>query len=66
MLKSARVTLRPQVKFHDKIDNRSIPFEPRIKEKPNALKLLAILYEELPNEDACGMNQSVSLVFTVV
>ncbi|XP_046669774.1 exosome component 10 [Homalodisca vitripennis] len=53
VLKNARVTQRPQVKFHDKIDNSSVPFEPRIKEKPNSLKPLAILLESLPNEDAC-------------
>jgi hypothetical protein len=28
--------------FKDKIDNSSSPFEPRIKEKPNSLKPLAI------------------------
>lgn len=38
---------RPQIKFKDKIDNSSTPFEPRIKEKPNSLKPLAILVEEV-------------------
>uniref|UniRef100_A0A1B6F5B3 Exosome complex component 10 homolog n=1 Tax=Cuerna arida TaxID=1464854 RepID=A0A1B6F5B3_9HEMI len=52
-LRNARITQRPQVKFHDKIDNSSVPFEPRIKEKPNSLKPLAILLESLPDEDAC-------------
>lgn len=52
-LVNARVTQRPQIKFHDKIDNSSSPFVPRIKEKPNALKPLAILYEEYPGIEAC-------------
>ncbi|RZF46036.1 hypothetical protein LSTR_LSTR004749 [Laodelphax striatellus] len=42
---NTRITHRPQIKFKDKIDNRNIPFEPRITEKPNSLKPLAILVE---------------------
>ncbi|PSN43819.1 Exosome component 10 [Blattella germanica] len=40
---------RPQIKFKDKVDNSSAPFEPRIKDKPNSLKPLSILLEF--NED---------------
>ncbi|XP_039281279.1 exosome component 10 isoform X2 [Nilaparvata lugens] len=43
---NTRITHRPQIKFKDKIDNRNIPFEPRITDKPNSLKPLAILVEE--------------------
>lgn len=50
-LVNLRVTQRPQIKFHDKIDNTSSPFLPRIKEKPNALKPLAILYETYPGTE---------------
>nr|XP_018902827.1 PREDICTED: exosome component 10 [Bemisia tabaci] len=45
-LLTSKVTERPQLKFKDKIDNSSSPWEPKIKEKPNAIKPLAILYEE--------------------
>jgi exosome complex exonuclease RRP6 len=39
-----KVSERPQLKFADKIDNSpSKPFEPIIKEKPNALKPLSVL-----------------------
>jgi len=41
-LLTAKNIQRPQIMFKDKIDNSSSPFEPRIKEKPNALKPLAI------------------------
>lgn len=51
VLRNARVTQRPQLKFLDKIDNSSTPFDPRITEKPNALKPLAVLLESLPNEE---------------
>lgn len=37
---------RPQFKFADKIDNSSMPWQPRIKDKPNSLKPLAIFMEE--------------------
>jgi exosome complex exonuclease RRP6 len=41
-LLTAKNIQRPQIEFKDKIDNSSSPFEPRIKEKPNSLKPLAI------------------------
>lgn len=41
-LLTAKNIQRPQIIFKDKIDNSSSPFEPRIKEKPNSLKPLAI------------------------
>lgn len=37
---------RPQLMFKDKIDNSSSPWCPRIKDKPNSLKPLAIYLEE--------------------
>lgn len=37
---------RPQLMFKDKIDNSSKPWQPRIKEKPNSLKPLALYLEE--------------------
>ncbi|XP_012535453.1 exosome component 10 isoform X2 [Monomorium pharaonis] len=37
---------RPQLMFKDKIDNSSKPWIPRIKEKPNSLKPLALYVEE--------------------
>lgn len=37
---------RPQLMFKDKIDNRPKPWVPRIKEKPNSLKPLALYVEE--------------------
>lgn len=37
---------RPQLMFKDKIDNSSKPWVPRIKEKPNSLKPLALYVEE--------------------
>ena len=37
---------RPQLMFKDKIDNSSKPWCPRIKDKPNSLKPLAIYLEE--------------------
>lgn len=44
-LLTAKNIERPQIKFKDKIDNSSNPFEPRIVEKPNSLKPLSILLE---------------------
>ncbi|XP_030758345.1 exosome component 10 [Sitophilus oryzae] len=42
--------IRPQKLFRDKIDNSNDnPWEPRIKEKPNSLKPLAIFLEESDN-----------------
>ncbi|KZC08697.1 Exosome component 10 [Dufourea novaeangliae] len=40
---------RPQLMFKDKIDNSSKPWCPRIKDKPNSLKPLAIYLEEGEN-----------------
>ncbi|XP_067213814.1 exosome complex component 10 homolog [Linepithema humile] len=37
---------RPQLMFRDKIDNSSKPWIPRIKDKPNSLKPLALYVEE--------------------
>ncbi|XP_012282289.1 exosome component 10 [Orussus abietinus] len=45
-LLAARNIHRPQLTFKDKIDNSSKPWEPRIKDKPNSLKPLAIYLEE--------------------
>ncbi|GAB0091016.1 exosome component 10 [Sergentomyia squamirostris] len=45
-LLTARNILRPQVNFKIPLDNRSsTPFEPKLTEKPNSLKPLAILPE---------------------
>lgn len=44
-LLSAKNILRPQLKFKEKINNKSGPFVPKIKEKPHSLKPLAILVE---------------------
>lgn len=41
--------LKPQVMFKDKIDNSFKPWMPRIKEKPNSLKPLALYLEEGEN-----------------
>lgn len=42
--------IRPQTFFKDKIDNSNLrPWEPRIKDKPNSLKPLAIFLEETEN-----------------
>lgn len=48
-LLTAKNIERPQSKFRDKIDNSNSAWEPRIKDKPNSLKPLAILLET--NED---------------
>ncbi|ERL91492.1 hypothetical protein D910_08822, partial [Dendroctonus ponderosae] len=46
-LLAAENIVRPQKFFTDKIDNRNdYPWEPRIKDKPNSLKPLAIFLEE--------------------
>ncbi|KAI4502880.1 hypothetical protein M0802_001924 [Mischocyttarus mexicanus] len=45
-LLTARNIQRPQLTFKDKIDNRLRPWEPKIKDKPNSLKPLAIYLEE--------------------
>nr|CAD7587790.1 unnamed protein product [Timema genevievae] len=50
-LLTAKNIERPQVKFKDRLDNSSAPFEPRIKDKPNALKPLSILLEMSENGD---------------
>ncbi|BES99844.1 PMC2NT (NUC016) domain [Nesidiocoris tenuis] len=36
-------TIRPQVLFKDKIDNRNVPWVPKIAEKPNQLKPLCLV-----------------------
>ncbi|XP_015116855.1 exosome component 10 [Diachasma alloeum] len=41
-LLAAKNIHRPQLSFKDKIDNSAKPWEPRIKDKPNALKPLSI------------------------
>ncbi|KAJ8973492.1 hypothetical protein NQ317_018765, partial [Molorchus minor] len=49
-LLTAKNIVRPQNFFKDKIVNNSkYPWEPRIKEKPNSLKPLAIFLEETTN-----------------
>ncbi|KAJ1524914.1 hypothetical protein ONE63_009772 [Megalurothrips usitatus] len=45
-LLTAKNIERPQAKFRDKIDNSNTTWEPRIKDKPNSIKPLAILLEE--------------------
>lgn len=52
-LLTAENIVRPQKLFSDKIDNRNdYPWEPRIKDKPNSLKPLAIFLEETENRRA--------------
>lgn len=48
-LLTAKNIQRPQLKFDDKIDNSSKPWQPRIKDKPNSLKPLALFVEEDEN-----------------
>lgn len=48
-LLAAKNIQRPQLSFKDKIDNSSKPWEPRIKEKPNSLKPLALYLIEGEN-----------------
>ncbi|KAF7387989.1 hypothetical protein HZH66_010756 [Vespula vulgaris] len=45
-LLTARNIQRPQLTFKDKIDNSLKPWQPKIKDKPNSLKPLAIYLEE--------------------
>ncbi|XP_046613866.1 exosome component 10 [Neodiprion virginianus] len=45
-LLTAKNIQRPQLKFDDKIDNSIKPWQPRIKDKPNSLKPLALYVEE--------------------
>lgn len=45
-LLTAKNIQRPQLKFDDKIDNSPKPWQPRIKDKPNSLKPLALFVEE--------------------
>ncbi|XP_074594255.1 exosome component Rrp6 [Brevipalpus obovatus] len=45
-LLTAKNIHRPQAKFKEKIDNRNQPFVPKLKEKPNSLRPLAIFLEE--------------------
>lgn len=46
-LLTAKIVERPQVHFSDKIDNSHNPFIPKISEKPNSIKPLALLPEEI-------------------
>lgn len=48
-LLAARNVERPQLSFKDKIDNSSKPWEPRIRDKPNSIKPLALYLEEGEN-----------------
>ncbi|XP_076387496.1 exosome component Rrp6 isoform X2 [Megachile rotundata] len=48
-LLAGRNVQRPQLMFKDKIDNSSKPWSPKIKDKPNSLKPLAIYTEESEN-----------------
>lgn len=46
-LLTAKNIIRPQTFFKDKIDNSSkYPWQPRITEKPNSIKPLALELEE--------------------
>lgn len=42
---TAKNIMRPQVNFNVSVDNSNNPFSPRLKDKPNSLKPLAILPE---------------------
>ncbi|XP_078050895.1 exosome component Rrp6 [Augochlora pura] len=48
-LLAGRNIQRPQIMFKDRIDNSSKPWCPKIKDKPNSLKPLAIFLEEGEN-----------------
>lgn len=48
-LLAARNVQRPQLSFKDTIDNSEGPWQPRIKDKPNSLKPLALYLEEGEN-----------------
>lgn len=51
---SAKNIHRPQAKFRDKIDNKSCPFVPSLKEKPHSIRPLAIFMEKDDyGEDHC-------------
>lgn len=52
---------RPQTKFKDKIDNANVPFVPKIKEKPNALKPLS---KALINLNSQPQDENISLAIT--
>ncbi|XP_074655817.1 exosome complex component 10-like [Tubulanus polymorphus] len=52
-LLTARFVQRPQTKFKEKVDNRNVPFVPRLKTKPNALKSLT---ESLLIKDVCDLD----------
>lgn len=57
---------RPQLNFKKPIDNSSDkPFEPKITEKPNALKPLAILpeYDEDGNIERYAEIQMLIIIF---
>lgn len=41
-----KVLKKPQLEFKQKVDNGNYPWEPRIKDKPNSIKPLAIFLEE--------------------
>lgn len=53
-LLTAKNILRPQLNFKVPVDNSNTPFEPRITDKPNSLKPLAVLpeYDEQGNVEA--------------
>lgn len=51
-LLTAKNIQRPQICFKDRIDNSKNPWEPRIKDKPNSLKPLAIYLEH--TDDGLG------------
>lgn len=53
-LLTAKNILRPQLNFKVPVNNSNAPFEPRITDKPNSLKPLAILpeYDEQGNVEA--------------
>ncbi|KAG7214177.1 hypothetical protein KM043_001523 [Ampulex compressa] len=51
-LLAAKNVQRPQLTFKDKIDNSTKPWQPRIKDKPNSLKPLALYLEETEKGEA--------------
>lgn len=60
-LLAAKNIQRPQLSFKDKIDNSSKPWYPRIKEKPNSLKPLALYLEEGEHGEAFNHPYEVEL-----
>jgi len=55
-LLTAKNIIKPQISFKDKIDNSNDnPWEPRIRDKPNSLKPLAIFLEETEMGRECVM-----------